>query len=340
MKRFIVLFLVLTLAVSLFACNKGEETTTETETEPYTMKDVSDVPSPVKINGVEVPYAVFRYYYAAVRYRYDKDDPAYWENNDYTETIREEVIRYIRRNYAVEELAKQYNVELTPVEINKIKQQLYSERMAGYEDDNEYFKTLDEYFLTEEVNQKLEELASLEEKLFNYLTSEESGPKITAEAELIKRYLDNYVIRADHILILNDEGDDKNENETLINELYEKLLNGADFEELKEKYSEDDETNGSAVGYYMAKDDISKILSDAAFSLNEGEISEVIYAPYGYHIVKRLSKDEDYIKDNLSGTFASFYQSHIFEEMLNKLTEKQNIEYDQSFYTYTPTTIK
>ena len=340
MKRFIVLFLILTLLLSLFACKKGEETTTETETEPYVLKDISGIPSPVKINGEEVPYAVFRYYYAAVKYRYDRDDPSYWDDNDYSGEIRDEVMRYIRRNYAVEELAKQYNVELTPVEKKKIEQQLYTERISGYEDDNDYYKTLDEYYLTEDVNYYIEELASLEDKLYEYLLSEESGPKIKTEQELVQRYIDNYVIRADHILILNDDGDDKNENETLIKEIYEKLKNGADFEELKEKYSEDEETSGSEIGYYMAKDDISKILSDTAFSLQEGEMSGIVYAPYGYHIVKRLVKDEDYIKENLSSVFASFYQSHMFEEMLNKLTEKQNIEFDQSFYTYTPSTIK
>ena len=336
MKRLICFLLILIFVLSFASCNKTGDEETETEEETYVMTDISGIPSPVKINGEEVPYAVFRYYYAAVKYRYDRDNEAYWDKNDYSEKIRDEVMRYIRRNYSVVECAKQYGTELTDVEKKQIEQQLKTEKYSQYEDDYEYYETLDAYFLTEEVNYYLAEMEKLEDKLYDYLKTE----KISSDLTLVKRYLDNYVIRADHILILNDEGDDVNENETLIKELYEKLQNGADFEELKEKYSEDDDTNNSDVGYYMAKDDISQILSDTAFSLQEGEMSAVVYAPYGYHIVKRLAKDEEYIKDNLSGYFLSFYQSHIFEEMLNKLTAKQTVEYDASFYTYTPKTIK
>ena len=341
MKRLLSVLIMLILLFSAVSCKNGDEQTdTETEEESYVMTDISGIPAPAKINGEELPYAVFRYYYSAVKYRYDQDNDAYWDKHDYTEKIRDEVMRYIRRNYAVVELAKQYDISLDSVEKRKIEQQLYSERVSQYESDYDYYKTLDAYFLTDEVNYYIEEMAALEDKLFEYLISEDSGPKISSDTALVKRYLDNYVIRADHILILNEPGDDANENETLIKEIYEKLQNGADFEELKETYSEDEDTNTHDVGYYMAKNDISEILSDAAFALEEGQMSEIIYAPYGYHIVKRLPKDEEYIKDNLNGYFLSFYQSHIFEEMLNKLKDKQTVEYDESFYKYTPRTIK
>ncbi len=341
MKKILLLTLLSALLLSSFSCGKTDAgTDTETDEESYVMTDISGIGSPLKIDGEEVPYAVFRYYYAAVKYRYDRDNDSYWDKNDYTEKIRNEVLRYIRRNYAVYSLASQYNVELDEMDKRKIKQDLYTQRVSQYENDYAYYQMLDAYFLTEDVNCYVEETAALEDKLFEYLTSLDSGPKISSDTALVKRYLDNYVIRADHILILNDEGDDENENETLIKELYEKLKNGADFEELKEQYSEDDETKYDDVGYYMAKNDISEILSDAAFSLSEGEISGVITAPYGYHIVKRLAKDDEYIKSNLDKYFVSFYRQHIFEEMLNKQKDKQTVIYDESFYTYTPRTIK
>lgn len=342
MKKLVSVILVLSLIPCLFSCAGNDaltETDTETEEESYIPVDISDIPSPLSINGEAIPYALYRYYFAAVKYRYDSDDQSFWDDNDYTEKIRDEVMRYIRRNCAVNECAKQYGVQLTDSEKRQVEQKIVTDRLQ-YASDDDYFRSLDGNFLTEDTYKYLEETATLEDKLLEYLISEDSGPKISDEPALIRRYIDNYVIRCDHILILNDDGDDKNENETLIKELYEKLKNGADFEELKEKYSEDDQTNTSDIGYYIAEGDISQILSDAAFSLEIGQMSEVIYAPYGYHIVIRLEKDEQYIEDNLTSTFLSFYQSHMLSEMVKKLVEKQNIVYDESYYTYTPKTIK
>lgn len=340
MKKTICLLLLLCFAASLFSCKGTEEATgTETDEETYVMTDISDVPAPLKINGEEVPYGLYRYYFAAVRYKYDADDLSYWDDHDYTEKIRDEVLRYIRRNYAMTECAKQYNVTLSETEKRQAEQTIISDRLQ-YENDSDYYRALDSNYLTEDTYKYIEESSKLEDKLLQYLTSEESGPKISAEPSLIQRYLDNYVIRCDHILILNDEGDDANENETLIKELYEQLKAGADFQKLKEKYSEDDQTKATETGYYIANGDVSQLLSDTAFALEEGQMSEVIYAPYGYHIVKRLPKDEEYIKENLTGTFVSFYQEHMLDEMLKKIANSQNVEYDESYYTYTPTTIK
>ena len=340
MKKLICALLLISVGISLLSCGGNETVTeTQTETEEYVPVDVTGIPSPLFINGEEVSYAFYRYYFAAVKYKYDADDDSFWEDNDYTEEIRAEVLRYIRRSCAVAELAKQYNIELTDSEKKQIEQTIMSDRLQ-YESDGDFYKALDSNYLTEDTYRRIEELSSLEDKLLKYLTDSESGPKISDDPALIQRYIDNYVIRCDHILILNDEGDDKNENGTFIKELYEKLAAGADFEKLKEKYSEDDQTNHSDVGYYIAEGDISQILSDTAFALEEGQISEVISAPYGYHIVKRLPKDEEYIKENLNGSFVSFYQSHMLEEMLKKIVNNQTVVYDDSYYTYTPATLK
>lgn len=346
MKKTVSLFLAaltaLCLSVQLCSCGKDAAVTSEPETtaEPYVMKDISGIPSPVSINGKEIPYAVFRYYYAAVKYQYDLDDDSFWTYRDLDEKLRETAMRYVRRNAALEEAAGLNGVSLSDPEKNKAKQNVASSRYSSYENDEDYYRALDEYYLTEETNLYLEELSLLEEKLFEYMKSPESGPRISSSPELVKRYIDKYVIRADHILIKNDEGDDVNENETLINELCEKLKNGADFDELKSKYSEDTATKNDGTGYYIAEGDMSQEFSDAAFSLQPGEISGVIYAPYGWHIVKRLEPDQEYIDANADGYFLEFYQQHMFEAILKKLMDAQKIEYDASYGEITPLTIK
>ena len=340
MKKLICILLAVCFFAGLCACGKDKGTDETTTEAPYVMRDISGVPSPVKINSKEIPYAVFRYYYAAVKYQYDLDDDSYWNDHDEAENIRETTMHYIRRNAALEEYAEQLGISLSDPEKTKAKQNVNTARYSSYEDDNDYYRALDLYYLTEDTNLYLEELSMLEDKVFEYLKSDKSGPRISSDTKLVKRYIENYVIRADHILIKNDEGDDRNENETLISEIYEKLQNGADFNELKNKYSEDTGTVNDDTGYYIAQGDMSKEFSDAAFSLQPGQISGVVAAPYGWHIVIRLEPDAEYIESNLDGYFLTFYQEHMLETALSKLTDAQTVEYDETYYTLTPLTLK
>ena len=342
MKKALIITLAAAMLLSAVSCEKETEETTAAEsvTEPYVMTDISGIPSPVRINGADIPYAVFRYYYGAVKYQYDLDDDSYWNDHEYDEKLRDTAMRYIRRNAALEQYAEQNGIKLTDPEKNKAKQNINSNRYASYEDDEAYYRALDSYYLTEETNLYLEELSLLEEKLFTYLKSDESGPKISSSPELVKRYVSNYTVRADHILIKNDEGDDLNENETLIHEIKDMLDGGADFDELKKKYSEDTASAADDTGYYIAKGDMSDEFSDAAFSLQPGEVSGVVSAPYGYHIVKRLAIDPDYVDANADGIFLTLYQEHMFEAALTKLIDAQTVEYDESFYAITPATLK
>jgi peptidyl-prolyl cis-trans isomerase SurA len=75
-----------------------------------------------------------------------------------------------------------------------------------------------------------------------------------------------------------------------INAVYEKLLNGANFEELAKKESQDRRSalKGGVIPWFTAGR-IDPKFSDAAFALKkDGDISEPIETPYGYHIIKRL----------------------------------------------------
>ena len=168
MKKIISVILLLSFVLCLFACKETDtvtETETETEEESYVPVDISGIVSPLSINGEEVPYSLYRYYFAAVRFRYDSDDQSFWEDNDYTDKIRDEVMRYIRRS-----------VELTESEKRQVEQKIMSDRLQ-YADDGEYYRSLDGNYLTEDTYRFLEELASLEDKLLSYLISDESGPK-------------------------------------------------------------------------------------------------------------------------------------------------------------------
>ncbi|WP_319503621.1 peptidylprolyl isomerase [uncultured Draconibacterium sp.] len=84
---------------------------------------------------------------------------------------------------------------------------------------------------------------------------------------------------------------EKAKAKTAIDSIYQLLLDGADFAEMAKKESQDRRSavRGGEMPWFSAGR-IVKEFSDPAFALkNDGDISEPVKTPYGYHIIKRLS---------------------------------------------------
>lgn len=67
-------------------------------------------------------------------------------------------------------------------------------------------------------------------------------------------------------------------------EVWEKAVEGEDFDELIRHYSEDDKST-----YSFGKGEMDPAFEKAAFNLGKGEISDVIETEFGYHIIKCIS---------------------------------------------------
>lgn len=103
------------------------------------------------------------------------------------------------------------------------------------------------------------------------------------------------LISTSHIMIMSPKTatDETKENaESRIKEIYEKLIAGESFEELAKKYSED-QTSKSKGGELPefgtgSRQRMVPEFEDAAFALkNDGDFSEPFQTAYGWHIVKR-----------------------------------------------------
>lgn len=110
-------------------------------------------------------------------------------------------------------------------------------------------------------------------------------------------------VRVRHILIRPGESDARTKTEQLLKE----LKNGANFEELARKHSQDPGSamNGGDLGMQQ-RGRMVKPFDDAAFKLSTiGELSEVIETQFGFHILKLEEKrpagirDFDLVKDTL-----------------------------------------
>jgi len=72
---------------------------------------------------------------------------------------------------------------------------------------------------------------------------------------------------------------------------------GANFEDLAKEYSEDpgSKAKGGDLGWVLQGQTVQEF-EKAAFSMNKGEISDLIKTQYGFHIIKVLDKETAHIK--------------------------------------------
>jgi len=79
-------------------------------------------------------------------------------------------------------------------------------------------------------------------------------------------------------------------------DLRERIMEGEKFSTLAVLYSEDRGTSskGGELGFRTA-DELDPSYADAAFSLQEGEVSSVVESAYGYHIIKLIERRDDEI---------------------------------------------
>ncbi len=141
-------------------------------------------------------------------------------------------------------------------------------------------------------------------------------------------------VRASHILIKYElSDDDLRQSKQSIDSLYTLLAEGANFEEVAAKFSDDDNTveKGGDLGWYAA-DELSVEFKQAVAELQPGEFSEPVRSQFGYHILKVLDKksarpldfEDDY---NEIEAFAKRHKAQKeLEQWLDGAREKYYIE--------------
>jgi peptidyl-prolyl cis-trans isomerase D len=136
-------------------------------------------------------------------------------------------------------------------------------------------------------------------------------------------------VHAEHILLMTVGGktdaevaEIKKKAEDILAQAKKK---GANFEDLAKKYSEDpgSKAKGGDLGWVLQGQTVPEF-EKAAFSMNNGEISDLIKTQYGFHIIKVLDKETAHTKtfDEVKDTLRPNY-------LLNKVDQEASKTADQ-----------
>lgn len=141
-------------------------------------------------------------------------------------------------------------------------------------------------------------------------------------------------INTSHILIrLQPTDDDQERVMALADSIYERLLGGADFAELANKYSQDEETaaEGGELGTFALKE-LVKVYAEKLKELKPGDFTEPFKSDMGIQVLKLSKRDKPRpltLKDDwekISQFALNAKREKIYQEWLAKLKERVYIE--------------
>ncbi len=259
------------------------------------------------------------------------------EDQTVEEFVRNDIKNVSVRLAVVEDMAAEKGIELTEEEIQSYKEQA-----------NQFFNTLDQeaidkYGLSHETIEALILSQGLSQKVYEEETAdfEYDKDRVQSELEADEKYqaimdagVDHYydTVTARHILIktVDDSGqplsdEEKAEARAKIEDLLEQAKNGADFAELATENTEDPGSADKGGEYTFGRGKMVPEFEEAAFGLEEGEISDVIETSYGYHIIKLETK-------NASTDDQIAQAEQDIENIRQSLIDKQRMEEFDSIY--------
>ncbi|HOP02982.1 MAG TPA: peptidylprolyl isomerase [Tenuifilaceae bacterium] len=142
--------------------------------------------------------------------------------------------------------------------------------------------------LTQQMRSKLVENVSItpsEVKDFYKTIPQDSLPQVPVQYEL--RQI---------VLYPSSSGDAKFQVRERLLEIRERILKGERFAPLAVAYSEDraSATKGGELGF-RSREELVKSFADVAFSLKEGQVSQIVESEYGFHIIQMIEKRGDQV---------------------------------------------
>jgi parvulin-like peptidyl-prolyl isomerase len=199
--------------------------------------------------------SILNYYKQIQKFDFTKE-----ENKEMLKNIQKQTLDSLIENEILKEQAKKYKLKVTSQEI-----------------DEEYNKIVETSGGEEQFLQTL--------KSYYKWTPQEFKQKV--KIQLLKEKLEEAVAKDDEI---NRQARDKIEG------ILRDLKAGASFTELAKEFSEDGSAvNGGDLGFFSRGSGLPSEFEEAAFALEEDQLSDIVKTKLGYHIIKLEEKKDDQV---------------------------------------------
>nr|WP_312578678.1 peptidylprolyl isomerase [Sedimentibacter sp.] len=188
-----------------------------------------------------------------------------------------------------------------------------------------YFKTDEEYQTFLKTNEMTEDYlteAIKKEYVINQYLQKNVESVVPTDDELKKIYEDTKMgqqVRASHILVNTEEE---------ANAVIDRLNKGEAFEDVAKDVSVDPSKDNGGDLDFFSYGDMVKEFSDAAFSMDIGEVSGAVKSQFGYHIIKVTDKktDDTVTFDNSKDSLIETYKTNKYNELIENLKSNATIE--------------
>lgn len=315
MKRLASFLLLLVITLSFASCSRPEDDRTV-----------------LTIDGYKVCYDEYRYFFMNMASALKEDGITDFSDEANLELLRAETLEILKRNCAIRNLAKEYSFTLDKNDKAEIDAQ-YDEIRATFATKEEFLEGLNQSYMTEYEFRKVQEINRQWQKLYDCMTNE-ANFIIQADNDTVLADIPVNFYHGLQILIINDEGENPEENRKTAETVLAALEGGEDFYQLLPKFGEDPGcTNG--IGYYFTSGELMQYFEDAVKSLKEGEHSGIVEAENGYAIVLREPITDEYVSSHMED-FRVRYLARRFNEMLKDEMDKLSYQTTKLYFTLNP----
>jgi len=326
-RKNITVLLLAAVLLSASSCGNSEKILESTKEETAAV---------MTIGGYDVPYELYRYVVLNYKAEYEEGKSSdIWLGESgqlLLDEMNGKVEETLSRMYTTMILCEEYGIGIDDELIVDAVDVQMDAIYEGYENDYKvYDEAISEYNMTDGVYRFIIRNDVLTEELFNAMLGR--GEISTDEDTLRTLFESDAFIRVKQILISADNGNSPEENREKAEELLAKAKSGEDFDELVQKYGQDLYMFNNNDGYYMMKGTYFKEFEDAAFSLEIGEISDVVESSAGFSIIRRYEKEDAYLEKNFDD-LAQIYFDSVYNTKLEATLAGVKAEPTELYHEY------
>lgn len=144
----------------------------------------------------------------------------------------------------------------------------------------------------------------------------------------VVKFEDQTLVR--HILVQPSEIRSEKQTKDLMNEIYQKLVDGEDFKQLARQYSEDpgSKMEGGELGW-SAPDTFDPAFEEVMNSVDTGEVSRPFQSSFGWHILEVLDRRNEDISDDVrkNRAYSIIFNRKFEQELQRTLIELRSESY-------------